>query len=295
MQYLGRKAELPNILRGVAELPPEQRGAVGKAANVARRDVEAALADRTVALEASELDARLVADAVDVTLPGDPPAPVGRLHVLTQTRREIEDVFLGLGFSVLEGPEVETVHYNFDALNHSPTHPARAKTDTFYTDHRRGPAHAHLADADPRDGGRAAAAVRDHPRARLPPRHRRDAHAAVPPGRGAGRRPRHHAGRPEGHAAGLQPRDLRRPSARSACARTSSRSPSRRSRSTSPASTAGATARRCSVCKGTGWLEILGAGHGRPQRVRLRRATTATTPSRSRASPSAWGSSGSPR
>jgi phenylalanyl-tRNA synthetase alpha chain len=70
---------------------------------------------------------------VDVTLPGDPPQPVGRLHVLTQTRREIEDVFLGLGFSVLEGPEVESVYYNFDALNHSATHPARSRMDTFYT------------------------------------------------------------------------------------------------------------------------------------------------------------------
>ena len=133
VQYLGRKAELPQILRGVAELPPEQRGAVGKAANLARRDLEAALTQRTTELEAAELDRRLVSDRVDVTLPGDPAQPVGRLHVLTQTRREIEDVFLGLGFSVLEGPEVETVYYNFDALNHSPTHPARARTDTFYT------------------------------------------------------------------------------------------------------------------------------------------------------------------
>src|SRR6185295_20339854 len=85
-------------------------------------------------LESSELDVRLAADRVDVTLPGAPPQPVGRLHLLTATRREIEDVFLGLGFRVLEGPEVETVYHNFDALNHSPAHPARARTDTFYTD-----------------------------------------------------------------------------------------------------------------------------------------------------------------
>jgi len=132
VQYLGRKAELPNLLRGVAELPPEQRGAVGRAANLARRDLEQAIAARAEALEAAELETRLVADRVDVTLPGDPPQPVGRLHVLTQTRREIEDVFVGLGFSVLEGPEVESVFYNFDALNHSPTHPARGRSDTFY-------------------------------------------------------------------------------------------------------------------------------------------------------------------
>ena len=67
-----------------------------------------------------------------MTLPGAPPQPIGRLHVLTSTMRELEDIFLGLGFTVMEGPEVETVHYNFDALNHSPTHPARARTDTFY-------------------------------------------------------------------------------------------------------------------------------------------------------------------
>jgi phenylalanyl-tRNA synthetase alpha chain len=134
VQFLGRKAELPQILRGVAELPPEQRGVVGKAANVVRRELEAAIAARAAELEAAELDERLRTDRVDVTLPGDPPQTVGRLHVLTQTRREIEDVFVGLGFRVLEGPEVETVYYNFDALNHAPTHPARARTDTFYAD-----------------------------------------------------------------------------------------------------------------------------------------------------------------
>ncbi len=67
-----------------------------------------------------------------MTLPGAPAQPLGRLHVLTSTRRRLEDIFLGLGFTVMEGPEIETVHYNFDALNHSPTHPARARTDTFY-------------------------------------------------------------------------------------------------------------------------------------------------------------------
>jgi phenylalanyl-tRNA synthetase alpha chain len=132
VQYLGRKAELPNLLRGVAQLPPEERGVVGRAANEARKALEALVERRSEALEAAELDTRLAADRVDVTLPGAPPQPVGRLHILTATRREIEDVFLGLGFDVMEGPEVETVHYNFDALNHAPTHPARAWTDTFY-------------------------------------------------------------------------------------------------------------------------------------------------------------------
>jgi phenylalanyl-tRNA synthetase alpha chain len=130
--YLGRKAELPNLLRGVAALPPQERGAVGRAANDARRALEAALEARRAQLEAAELDARLAADVVDVTLPGTPVAPVGRLHLLTQQRRELEDVFLGLGFSVVEGPEVDFAYYNFDALNFDETHPSRQPTDTFY-------------------------------------------------------------------------------------------------------------------------------------------------------------------
>jgi len=132
VRYLGRKAELPQLLRSVRELPPDQRGPVGKAANQARQALEALIERRAGELDALDLDARLAADPIDVTLPGDPAPPLGRLHLLTVTRREIEDVFLGLGFGVAEGPEVELVHYNFDALNHSPTHPARAYTDTFY-------------------------------------------------------------------------------------------------------------------------------------------------------------------
>src|SRR4051794_34025800 len=134
VKHLGRKAELPNILRGVAQLPPEERGAVGKRANEVRRALEALIEDRSAALEATELDARLARDRVDMTLPGDPPQPVGGLHLITSTRREIEDVFLGLGFDVVEGPEIDTVFYNFDALNHDPAHPARSRSDTFYVD-----------------------------------------------------------------------------------------------------------------------------------------------------------------
>jgi phenylalanyl-tRNA synthetase alpha chain len=132
VRYLGRKAELPRLLRGVAALEPAQRAAVGKAANEARQALERLIGERGEALAASELERGIERDAVDVTLPGAPPQAIGRLHVLTSTRRELEDIFLGLGFTVVEGPEVETVHYNFDALNHSPTHPARALTDTFY-------------------------------------------------------------------------------------------------------------------------------------------------------------------
>ncbi len=132
VRYLGRKAELPQMLRGVAQLQPAERGKVGKAANEARKALEELIEQRAVQLSSAELEHGLAHDTIDVTLPGSPPQPVGRLHVLSQTMRELEDVFLGLGFTVMEGPEVETVRYNFDALNHSPTHPARARTDTFY-------------------------------------------------------------------------------------------------------------------------------------------------------------------
>src|SRR5918992_5561381 len=93
VRFLGRKAELPNLLRGVAQLPPEERGAVGRAANEARRALEAAIEARRGELEAAELEQRLAADVIDVTLPGSPVEPVGRLHLITATRREIEDVF----------------------------------------------------------------------------------------------------------------------------------------------------------------------------------------------------------
>ena len=132
VRYLGRKAELPNLLRGVAQLPADERGVVGRAANEARRALEAALEARRAELEAVELEERLASDVVDVTLPGSPAPTAGHLHVLTATRREIEDVFLGLGFRVAEGPEIELAYYNFTALNHDDDHPARSPQDTFY-------------------------------------------------------------------------------------------------------------------------------------------------------------------
>jgi phenylalanyl-tRNA synthetase alpha chain len=134
IKYLGRKAELPNLLRNVASLPPEERAQTGKAANQARQKLEQEIEAKANQLAAKELDHKLIEDRVDITLPPDPVPNLGHLHLITQTRREIEDVFIGLGFNVAEGPEVETVYYNFDALNHAPTHPSRLTTDTFYID-----------------------------------------------------------------------------------------------------------------------------------------------------------------
>ena len=132
VRYLGRRSELTATLRSIGELPPDERGPVGKGANEVRQALEALLAKRTAELEAAELDAKLAEDRIDVTLPGDPPAPPGHLHLVSQIRREMEDIFIGLGFSVLEGPEIDYEYYNFTALNHPPEHPARLPQDTFY-------------------------------------------------------------------------------------------------------------------------------------------------------------------
>jgi phenylalanyl-tRNA synthetase alpha chain len=134
VRHLGRSSELTAILRGIGGLPADQRGPVGSAANAARGELEALLAARRSELEAADLEASLQAGAVDVTLPGRRPVAAGHLHLLTRTRREIEDVFVGLGYRVMEGPEVEHDYYNFTALNHPPGHPARMLQDTFYVD-----------------------------------------------------------------------------------------------------------------------------------------------------------------
>jgi phenylalanyl-tRNA synthetase alpha chain len=132
VRYLGRKAELTTILRGIADLPPEQRGQVGGTANKARKELEALLEASAERLDAGELEQRLVADRVDVTLPGAPPRPVGHAHLIARTTRLIEDTMVGLGYRVMEGPEIEHDYYNFTALNHPPGHPARMLQDTFY-------------------------------------------------------------------------------------------------------------------------------------------------------------------
>jgi len=134
VRYLGRRSELTQILRGIADLPDAERGPVGKAGNEAVEAIETLLASRQSVLEAAELGTRLGSDAVDVTLPGTPAVPVGSRNLLVRTLREIEDVFVGLGYRVMEGPEVELDYYNFTALNHPPGHPARMAQDTFYVD-----------------------------------------------------------------------------------------------------------------------------------------------------------------
>ena len=132
VSYLGRKAELTQILRGIAQLAPEERGPVGGAANKARKELEALIEQSSDRLGAAELDAKLVADRIDVTMPGAPPRPLGHQHLITRTTRLIEDIMVGLGYEVVEGPEIEHDYYNFTALNHPVGHPARQLQDTFY-------------------------------------------------------------------------------------------------------------------------------------------------------------------
>jgi phenylalanyl-tRNA synthetase alpha chain len=132
VRYLGRKAELTTILRGIADLPQEERGSVGGGANRAQKALEQLLERRAAELDAAELQQRLSADRIDVTLPGAPPRPAGHLHLIARTTRQIEDVMIGLGYRVVEGPEIEHDYYNFTALNHPPGHPARMLQDTFY-------------------------------------------------------------------------------------------------------------------------------------------------------------------
>ena len=132
VRFLGRKAELPNLLRDVGKLPPEERGPVGKGANQARQALQAAVDARPASSRRSSWRASSPPTSSTSRCPARPRCSAGHLHILTATRREIEDVFVGLGYRVLEGPEIDLAYYNFDALNHDPHHPARAESDTFY-------------------------------------------------------------------------------------------------------------------------------------------------------------------
>jgi phenylalanyl-tRNA synthetase alpha chain len=125
VRYLGRKSELKQALRAVRERE------AGMALNAVRERLEAAVAARKADLERTELDRALREETVDVSLPGDAP-PRGHLHLITQIRREVEDVFLGLGYRVVDGGEVETTHYNFDALNFPHWHPARSPRSSLF-------------------------------------------------------------------------------------------------------------------------------------------------------------------
>ena len=136
---LGKAGSLPGYLRSMGQVPKEERAAVGKAVNEARVAVEEALGARKATLDAAELDAAMDAAAVDVTLPGRVQQR-GTRHLINGIIDEISEIFLGLGYSVAEGPEVETDYYNFEALNAPADHPSRSMQDTFYVLDRSGDA-----------------------------------------------------------------------------------------------------------------------------------------------------------
>ncbi len=130
---LGKKGELTGLLRGMGQLPPEERPKMGQLVNDVRKALEEALDKRAAELQAREKEARLAAEAVDVTMPG-PERSAGSLHPMNIALERMVDIFVGMGYEVVEGPEVEYDHYNFELLNVPKNHPARDAQDTFYVE-----------------------------------------------------------------------------------------------------------------------------------------------------------------
>ncbi len=132
-EFLGKQGAVAALLASIPNLPPEQRRNVGKNANLLKKSIQQALDERAAALAESSLSAERSGEGFDPTLP---PAPLhtGSLHPITQVTRELEDLFLSMGYTVLDGPEVELDYYNFEALNIGRDHPARDSQDTFYCD-----------------------------------------------------------------------------------------------------------------------------------------------------------------
>lgn len=131
VKYLGKKGALTAILRGMGALEPNERREIGEAANIVRNELESAFADKSAQLKKAALEKRLIDEKTDVTLPGRS-KPCGRLHPLQIIENRIRDIFVEMGFNVVEGPEVESVYNNFDALNAPADHPSRDFQDTFY-------------------------------------------------------------------------------------------------------------------------------------------------------------------
>jgi phenylalanyl-tRNA synthetase alpha chain len=133
VEAVGRKGALAEISKGMGKLSPDERKRIGQVLNAAKQELEAALDARKEAFDSAALHAKLDAEWVDLTLPAPGPRR-GHVHPITRIQRELEDLFVSLGFTVLDGPEVETEYHNFDALNIPPDHPARDMQDTFWLD-----------------------------------------------------------------------------------------------------------------------------------------------------------------
>ena len=131
VQYLGKKGELTAVLRNMKDLSSEERPVIGQMANEVRETIETTLANKKVALEAAEQNKKLQEEVLDITMPGKT-LKVGHMHPLLKTLEEVQNIFIGMGYEVVEGRECETAYYNFDALNLGEEHPARDEQDTFY-------------------------------------------------------------------------------------------------------------------------------------------------------------------
>ena len=131
VKYLGKKGELTAVLRSMGSLSPEERPAFGQRANEVSAQIEAEIERRQTEMKSAMRDRALRAEKLDVTVPGED-VPFGHIHPLSRVQHEIEDIFIGMGYSIAEGPEVELDYYNFQALNIPPEHPARDTQDTFY-------------------------------------------------------------------------------------------------------------------------------------------------------------------
>lgn len=131
VKYLGKKGELTQLLRGMGKLSPEERPIVGQLANEIRDRINEKIEETAYCLKKKELEKKIRSEFIDVTMPGRR-KKLGNRHPITKVLDEVKEIFIGMGFSIVEGPEIETVYYNFDALNHSEFHPARDMQDTFY-------------------------------------------------------------------------------------------------------------------------------------------------------------------
>lgn len=131
VKYLGKKGEVTAVLKGMKDVSKEQRPVLGKIANDVRDEITAVLSEKKTILEAEAMEKQLAEEAIDVTLPGRQ-VKTGQTHVLTHIMEDIEDLFLGMGYQIIEGTEVETDYYNFERVNLPQNHPARDMQDTFY-------------------------------------------------------------------------------------------------------------------------------------------------------------------
>jgi len=131
VKWLGKKGELTAVLKMMGKLSPEERPVMGQVANAVRADIEAKMDERKTAIHAAVLEAKLAEEAIDVTIPGEDVA-LGHQHPMNMVLQQVKDIFVGLGYTVVDGPEVELASYNFTRLNIEEGHPSRDRSDTFY-------------------------------------------------------------------------------------------------------------------------------------------------------------------